>query len=240
MPDFSERSSELELMDAPDIPAHEIRVTLDELAVINSLLGGYGPSLAGVRSLLPRDCRRVRLLDVGTGGGDIPRRIVQWAERRGIDATVVGIDLSEPTIEYARRTNEGRSGLEFRRVDVRELDPDESFDIVHSALTLHHFDDEGAVDVLRKMDSLARWGLVVNDLHRHPMAYHSIRGLTRLLSRSRLIRSDAPLSVLRAFTRSELARLISRAGLPRARITWRWAFRWQIIIPKSGERDGTG
>lgn len=234
MPDFSERSSELELMDAPDLPVDEISATLDELAVINSVLGGYGPSVGGVRSLLPRGCRRVRILDVGTGGGDIPRRIARWAERRGIDATVVGIDLSEPTVEYSRRKSEGRTGLEFRCADVRDLRPGERFDIVHAALTLHHFDDESAVDVLRTMGSLARWGVVINDLHRHPVAYHSIRWLTRLLSRSRLIRSDAPLSVLRAFRRGELVRLVARAGLPPARITWRWAFRWQVIISKSG------
>ncbi len=232
MPDFTQRSSELELMDAPDISADEMRVTLDELTVINSVLGGYAPSLDGIRSLLPDGCRRVRILDVGTGAGDTPRRIVRWATRRGIEATVVGVDLSGPTVESAREKGKRHQGLEFRCIDVRHLRVEEPFDIVHTALTLHHFDDESAVSVLRTMDSLARWGIVINDLQRHPVAYHSIAWLSRCLSRSRLIRNDAPLSVLRAFTREELAGLVARAGLPPARITWRWAFRWQVIVPK--------
>ena len=232
MPDFTRRSSELELMDAPDIPADEMRVTLDELAVINSVLGGYAPSLDGICSLLPDGCRRVRILDVGTGGGDTPRHIVQWATRHGIDATVVGVDLSLPAIEYAREKGKGYQGLEYRCIDVRRLRVEEPFDIVHTALTLHHFDDENAVSVLRTIYSLARWGIVINDLQRHPVAYHSIAWLARCLSKSRLIKNDAPLSVLRAFTREELAGLVAGAGLPSARITWRWAFRWQVIVSK--------
>ena len=241
MPDFSQRSTELELMDAPGVPADEMRVTLDELAVINLLLGGYAPSLGGIHSLVPSGCRRVRILDVGSGGGDTARRIVRWAARRGLDATVVGVDLSAPTVEYAREKGAGHRGLEFRCLDVHELRVEDPFDIVHAALTLHHFDDESAVRVLRTMSSLARWGIVINDLQRHPIAYHSIAWLTRCLSRSRLIRNDAPLSVLRAFSRRELERLIARAGIPAARISWRWAFRWQVIIPtREGSHESGG
>ena len=237
MPDFTRRSTELEIMDAPDIAPDEIRITLEELELINSTLGGYAPSLRGLDWLLPDSCRRVRILDVGTGGGDTPRRMVRWAKRRGIEASVHGIDLSTPTVEYARERARGQPNLEFQCIDVYDLRVDEPFDVVHAALTLHHFNDDGAAKVLRKMYSLSRWGVVINDLQRHQLAYHSIVWLTRLFSKSRLIRNDAPLSVLRAFTRGELARLVAAAELPLARIAWHWAFRWLVVIPKVDSHD---
>ena len=236
MPDFTKRSSQIEIMDDPDLPWDDIAATLDELAFINSTLGGYTPSLRGIDSLLPDGCQRVRILDVGTGGGDAPRRMLRWANRRGIEAEVYGIDVSAPTVEYAREKSPGQPNLEYHCIDVDDLKVDEPFDVVHAGLTLHHFDNQDAVRVLRKMYALARWGIVINDLHRHPLAYYSILWLTRFFSKSRMIKNDAPLSVLRAFTREELLRLVADAGLPTAQIVWRWAFRWQVVVPNPTAR----
>lgn len=75
-------------------------------------------------------------------------------------------------------------------------------------------------------------GIVINDLHRHPFAYHSIKILTRLFSKSSMVKYDAPLSVQRAFTKKELVRLMENAGIEHYKIKWKWAFRWQIVIMK--------
>ena len=93
MPDFTQRSSELELMDAPDIPADEIRVTLDELTVINSVLGGYAPSLDGISSLLPDGCRRVRILDVARLGFALQDSLEHKEDRRAGHVPVVAQSL---------------------------------------------------------------------------------------------------------------------------------------------------
>ena len=223
------RSHQPELMDAPDIPAEELWRTLDELALINRWLGGYRPSIAGLRKLLPAGCSRFRLLDVGCGGGDVAKRVHAWATRNRLDARILGIDLQPAAVAYARRQSADLGGLEFSEQDLFELPDEPTFDVVHAALVLHHFDAASLPRALRKMFGLARWGVVVNDLHRHPIAYHSIALLTRLLSRSRLIRNDAPLSVKRAFRRGELLELGAEAGLPPASIRWHWAFRWQAV-----------
>jgi hypothetical protein len=73
-------------------------------------------------------------------------------------------------------------------------------------------------------------GIVVNDLHRHWLAYHAIKILTRLFSKSAMVKYDAPLSVLRGFTRGELADILKKAGIVQYTLKWKWAFRWQIII----------
>ncbi len=81
------------------------------------------------------------------------------------------------------------------------------------------------------MRSKARTGFFINDLHRHPLAYYSIRWLTGLFSRSYLVKNDAPLSVRRGFSRSELKSLLEAAGITNYSIRWRWAFRWLVIVP---------
>ena len=232
MPSFVARSNDLELMDVHRIGGDELRRTLDELEVINRLLGGYPASLDGILSLLPPGTREFSLLDVGTGGGDLGRRLLSWAARRGLRVHVRAIDLSPPTIEHARAASRNNSRLQFQVISLFDLSDDERFDIVHGALFLHHCNGEAAGEALRKMHALGRWGVVINDLHRHPLAYYSIKLLTRLLARSRLIRNDAPLSVLRAFRREELRRMVRDQGLPTPEIRWRWAFRWQMVIPR--------
>ncbi len=232
MPDFSCRTRELELMDDPSISADEMHATLDELAFINRTLGGYRPSLIGLKRLLPKDCSQLRILDVGTGGGDTPHVIQRWAKRRGIDTVIVGIDLSATAVGYARAKWDRLEGVSFEQIDVFDLESQQPFDVVHSALTLHHFEAERLTPLLKKMYNLSRLGMIVNDLQRHPLAYHSIRALTRCFSRSRLIRHDAPLSVLRAFHKADLVEAFEAAGLPAPHISWHWAFRWLAVLSK--------
>ena len=75
-----------------------------------------------------------------------------------------------------------------------------------------------------------RIAVVINDLHRHPLAYYGIRWLTRLLRGSYLVQHDAPLSVARAFTRRDWQRLLAAAGITHYALRWRWAFRWQVVV----------
>jgi len=76
----------------------------------------------------------------------------------------------------------------------------------------------------------AKVGFIMNDLHRHPLAYYSIAVLTRLFSRSYLVKNDAKLSVLRGFKREELKKLIPHSPFFRWKLSWCWAFRWLLII----------
>jgi hypothetical protein len=107
----------------------------------------------------------------------------------------------------------------------------EQFDIITATLFLHHFKEEELIQLLKTWKQQARLGIVINDLHRHPFAYYSIKALTSLFSRSAMVKFDAPLSVLRGFTRDEWLFLLKNAGISKYTLRWRWAFRWQIIIP---------
>lgn len=228
---FEARSEALELMDDPALDPGELAETLAQLAVINERLGGHAATLAGLARLVPPGPRELDVLDVGCGGGDTARAVVEWARRRGQVARVRGIDLSSETVACARRACAGTPGLEFAAADLFDL-PARRYDVVHAALVLHHLPDDTAARALARMFELSRLGIVINDLHRHPAAYHAIKAAAALARANRLIRHDGPLSVLRAFRRRDLEELARRGGLPAPEISWRWAFRWLMTARK--------
>jgi len=221
-----ERRYDAELMDAPDADEVELFTVYHELDVINRRLGGHKVSIDGVKRLVSDG--HLDVLDVGAGGGDFGRVLAEWARRRKRSLQYRGIELSEVAVRYARQHSTTYPELRFDVQDLHGL-PDDAHDVVHMALTLHHFDDEAAVGMLRAMGRVARRGLVVNDLHRHVVAYAGIKGLTKLLSKSRFVRNDGPLSVNRAFSRAELERLCERAHLEIIQLRWAPMFRWLLV-----------
>lgn len=227
LPDLTRRSRQAEMMDAPDVDPDALDHAMRHLEIVNRTLNGYGPSLAGIRHLHPPGQKDFSLLDVGCGSGDTLRRIARWSRRQGLTAHLTGIELSKQSAERAAAASKDYPEITISHQDIYAIPAVPQFDIVHSALVLHHFSrDDDVVNVLRQMGQIARLGVIVNDLHRHPLAYHSIRLLTRTFSQSSILQNDAPLSVARAFTRSELKYLAASAGLQGVNVQWHWAFRW--------------
>jgi len=205
----------LELLDRP-APLADLRECLDDVARLNGLFGGRLVTLAHVRRLLrhvPRD-RPATVLDLGTGGADIPRALVRWARRAGRPIRVFALDRDAATLEVARRVARPYPEIVLLRADALALPlRPRSVDVVISALTLHHLEPAAARAYLEAMDRTGRVGLVVNDLVRSRPAYAGVWLATRLLARNRMSRHDGPLSVLRAYTPREVRALCASAGL---------------------------
>jgi 2-polyprenyl-3-methyl-5-hydroxy-6-metoxy-1,4-benzoquinol methylase len=216
-------------MDDPAVLEAALTKALGTIGRINRRLGAYPPSLAGLAALAP-DSDPIRVLDVGTGGGDVARRMLEWGHRTGRRVEVTGIDLTRAAVDEARRVAGDLAGAEFLRADLFDLDPSKRFDVVHACQVLHHFSDADAVRALARMYALARRGVVINDLHRHPLAWAGIRLWTRLFTDDAMVRYDGPLSVLRGFTRAELVRLCRAAELPEPELVWHRWFRWRMMI----------
>jgi SAM-dependent methyltransferase len=226
---FKRRSHEPELLDDLSIVGSELDRTLVELRRVNKYLGGASATLAALTPMmLKRQAKSYRLLDIGAGSGDLPASIVRWARKRGIDVHIVAADINPYTCAHARRYLADFPEIEVVVADVFHLPfADRTFDYVHSAMFTHHFVQEECVEIVKIMHAKARRGLIINDLHRHPAAYYSIKLLTRLFSRSRLVKNDAPVSVLRSFRPADVEELKHKSGVP-LQYRWRWAFRWVI------------
>lgn len=213
-------------MDAPGIDRAELWRNLEELDTINRWLGGHRVTLGGLEQLLPPGDRVWRVVDVGCGGGDTLSAIAAWARRSGRRVELTGVDLKPECLEFAARSCEGL-GARFICEDYRLVEGD--WDVVTTSLFCHHLSDAQLLEFLRWSRRSARVGLLINDLHRHPLAWLGIRVLTTALSGSRLVRNDGPVSVLRAFKRSELEAALREAGWSQARVRWAWAFRYQVL-----------
>ncbi len=233
LPDFSKRSARLELLDDLSIDGEELEDTLRQVEQINVLSRGPTISLAGLECLLPDGLDQLSVLDVGTGSGDIPRRIADWAEKKPFSVAIKGIDLSHTTIRYARRRTTRDERLEFELKNLFDLPDDEQYDLVHASLVLHHFPGDEAARALDKMYRLSRYGVIINDLQRHPVPWLGLRLALPIFSRNRLVKNDGPLSVLRGFTRRELMRLARGVGVSQPSVAWEFPFRWLLLCPKS-------
>ncbi len=230
MPSFATRSYQKELLDRDDIPFQAIRRNMQELDFINRHLGGHDITLDGIVALIKDNAvfnKTLDIVEIGCGGGDNLRAVKEWAAYIKLPVKLSGVDINEECIAYAVR-QERNKGIQFYHSDYRLVELEQKPDIVFSSLFCHHFKDEELVEQLRWMNTNSEVGFFINDLHRHPLAYYSIKFLTAIFSRSYLVRNDAPLSVRRGFTRADWQTLFQKAGLTNYRCTWRWAFRWLI------------
>jgi SAM-dependent methyltransferase len=206
---FAERSHEAELMDGADYTSAEMIENLADLRRVNRYLGGQR---ALTRHLFPMiealGRRRVSLLDVGSGSADIPERIVSWARGRGIEVECVALDLNEIIAVEARRRTAIYPEIGVVRADALNLPfEDCSFDFALASLFMHHLESPQAARLIKSLARVARVAFIINDLRRAPLAYYSIKLLTRIFTRNRLVRNDSAVSVLRGFTERDIAEI---------------------------------
>ena len=233
--DFSLRSYRKELLDRDDIPFADIKQNMKELDIINANLGGHKITLRGLRALLQkigdimiRDGESILILEIGCGGGDNLRVIKSYCQKKMIKVKLHGVDINPNCIDFAKSRRENQ-GIEFTTSDYRLLSLACKPDIIFCSLFCHHFDDEEVVRIFKWMKNNSKLGFFINDLHRHPVAYYSIKWLTKIFSNSYLVKNDAPLSVLRGFKRNELERMLEQSCTTNAKTSWQWAFRWLIV-----------
>lgn len=233
------RSYEPELMDGDGTTDEELADGLRDIERINRWLGGIASLRRPLEALVQRDgLRAFTLLDVGTGGGDVPRALVAFARRRGIDARAAGLDLDPRIVRYARL----RGASAGERVDLLNLlcadgfrlpFRDASIDFVTSSLMFHHFPEAAAARLLAELARVARRAVVVNDLARHRVPWAVIT-LLGALAGSPMVRHDGPLSVLRGWRAPELLALADAAGLGgRARVQELFPYRLVLVAERN-------
>ena len=212
---FRQRSYELENIDKGTYTPEEYEGCLVELRRVNEWLG----DAKVLRETLFKDIERAgvkcfSVLDVGAGSGELLRVTANWTRETDRKACLVGLELNGRSA--AAILDESTVFPEISSVQGNGFVlpfSDNSFDYVIQSLTLHHFDDEGAVEILREMGRVATHGIFVIDLHRNPMAYYFYTTLGHLILHNRLLREDGALSILKSFKPAEMEVLGRQAGL---------------------------
>jgi SAM-dependent methyltransferase len=205
-----------ELLDGPLDDRRALIGNLRDLARVNRRLGGVGLSARAIDALAPGRSS-IDILDVGTGGADIPLALIERGQATGRIVRVTGIDSRPEVLEAAAQADRrvmATGELALHVADGGALPfPDGAFDVVHASLLVHHLEPDAARSTLVEMARVARLGVVLNDLVRGRAAWIGAWALSRLATRNAFTRNDAPLSVRRAYTVAELTALLAAAGV---------------------------
>ncbi len=229
---FKNRSYQKELLDAEHIPKQLLWQNLKELEFINTYLGGHQITRNALQHLLSffKQKSTVTVADIGCGGGDSLKALHHWFDSKKIKAQIIGIDLKPDCIEYATNNCKDIGQILLLCDDFRNVfSTHQKIDIVHASLFCHHFTEKEIIDFIKICKAFGAI-FIINDLERNAIAYFSIQWLTKLFSRSPLVKHDAPLSVLRGFKKTEWKAILAEAQINNYSLKNKWAFRHQLII----------
>ena len=232
--DTTYRSKEIEIMDDLDMSGDLLIDGLDNIATINHWLGGNALTISGVFDMLKDTAkdRVISIVDLGCGNGDMLRALSKVGKKRGYQLKLTGIDANQHTVDYAIELSHDFKEIEYIKQDVLSIDFDLiNYDIALCTLFLHHFENSTALELVKSLVKKAKIGVIINDLHRNPIAYYLFKFIT-LFEKNEMTKKDGLTSILRGFKREELEAFAKKINC-KSRIKWRWAFRYQWLLSKS-------
>jgi 2-polyprenyl-3-methyl-5-hydroxy-6-metoxy-1,4-benzoquinol methylase len=210
--------SEPELMDQADLidgkPSPELERDLANLRWLNRYFGAVSLLhffLNRWFSKHPSTAPKLRILDLATGEGDLPREMIRWCRTRKISVEIDAVELNPATLFVAKAQSSDFPEIQFHQGDILTWG-EGPWDLVLCSLALHHFSEADAILVLRNARRLSSRHLLVADLNRSFSGMVGIWLLTALLLREPMSVHDARLSIRRAFSFRELGELALAAG----------------------------
>lgn len=227
------RTKQPEIMDDFDMKGDILKDALDKIARINQLLGGNKITVQGVKNILeqnPPD-KKITIVDVGCGNGDMLRTLADYLEEIGINAKFIGIDANKFTVDYAKELSIHYPNIKYYCNDIFDQWFEQlEYDIVLCTLTLHHFKDDEINKLLKVFKANAKKGIVINDLQRSSVSYRLFQLLCFVFRLNDMSREDGLVSILRGFKKPELEKFSRKLHAKNYSIQWKWAFRYQWII----------
>ena len=233
---FPPRNLRDELLDLDEAPYEEVRDSLSDVATINHYLSGYRVLLHHAEKFLKEHNldRPFTVLDAATGSADQPVALANLARAMEVPIKITAIDLNAKMLKMAKEITSEYPEICLVQCNILTLPfKDNGFDLAINNLSLHHFSWANAVAIIKAIYKSARLGFLINDLHRSRIAHAVIFLLTRIFTRNRLTRYDAPVSVMNAFTPSEFCELAIEAGVEPFEIHRHFPYRIAFLGKKS-------
>ncbi|OYV40661.1 MAG: hypothetical protein B7Z81_01825 [Acidocella sp. 20-61-6] len=227
--DLSARSDLPELMDADDLPVADYNQCLSDLASVNRITLTHHATIGfleqATKSWMPG--AKISVLDVAFGHGDLLRTISKWAAKRGFIAELAGVDLNPRSAVAAQAATLPGQNITYYTSDVFAFTPATQPDFIVTSQFTHHLPDADVIRMLIWMETTARRGWHIADLHRHFIAYYGFRVLCRLFGWHKIVCYDGTISIARSFRRADWARYLAAANIV-AQIRWHPLFRYGV------------
>ncbi|HEY9776153.1 MAG TPA: methyltransferase domain-containing protein [Planktothrix sp.] len=227
------RMREAELMDDPNLDEHKHVEALRSLARLNAVSSSASILWQAIRRMARRrKLNKLRILDIATGGGDLPVQLIRYAENDGIELQILAVDKSPTALTFGRNLAKQHSleaQIDFAELDVFVDDLPADYDVITCSLFIHHLDPEQAISLFNKMRLAAKRLVVVNDLLRSQLSYRLVWLGARLLSQSPVVRFDSTASVRAAFTTEEMRDMAMQSGMSNCAVTYRFPCR-QLLV----------
>ncbi|MBI1883477.1 MAG: methyltransferase domain-containing protein [Chlamydiae bacterium] len=226
------QSHDPEWMDGDDYTEEDLEKTLKNLQWINCWLGGTRVILKNLeREIQKRGLKKFSILDVGTGSGDIPIQIIKWARKNPYQVSILALDKNPRMVKMAKRNAALYPEISVQIQDVFDLkESEQKFDFCISSLFLHHLSPDQAIPILKKMLSLSRCGVLINDLLRAWIPYGFYQILSGVMCFHAMTRNDGAISILRAFTVQELKTLMKSNGFKNYEVRRHFPYRLSLWI----------
>jgi ubiquinone/menaquinone biosynthesis C-methylase UbiE len=229
------RTKQTEIIDDLYLGGEEMKELLTDLKKVNKWLGGNWIIINGINKIIENSSKKepITVLDVGCGDGEMLRQISRFAEKKGYNYQLIGVDANEFIISEAIERSTDFKNISFRQLNVFSEELSEiNFDIALCTLFLHHLTDSEIIKTLNRLHEKAKVGVVVNDLQRSWLAFWLFKIVVSLFLKTKIAKHDGLVSVARGFRRVELLDFAKQIKNSDSLIEWRWAFRYQWILIK--------
>lgn len=223
---LQQRHLQPEEMDLPTLDGAEHIRALRGLERVHWLTDSVGILWRPLARLAATSKAPLRVLDLASGGGDIPRRLCRRAARHRLALEFAGCDFSPRAVDYAQaRADRESVPVRYFPLDVLNAPLPSDYDVLMCSFFLHHLTEDQATTLLRRMATAARRLVLIHDLARGVGGFVLAYLGTRMLSRSKVVHEDGCKSVEGAFTIEEMRRLAASAGMMGAQVEPRFPFR---------------
>ena len=207
-------------MDDLRLAPPELERALKSLSRMHLLsMSSFSLSRAIIR-LIDSENRVVRILDLGSGRGDVLCATARHLRHSGIRLCALGTDMNPQSVRIANKyATEHNSDVRFECATASDALRANEFDIAISSLFMHHCSESQLLELFAIIREKATIGMVMSDLTRSALGYALTWAATHALSTSHVVRYDGLASVEAAFTRGELETLATKAGLSQSSVS---------------------
>lgn len=209
------RSSVAELMDSADCDTPMLLRTVSQFKYINHYLCGIRPLLK--RTLISHMKSLGRnsftVIDLGSGGADIPAWLYRSALKQSIRLVIYCIDNNRSIASFAAENCKDIDGIDIVVGDIFDVLTEYEADYVVANHFLHHLSDLDIVRLLKVINTKSKYGFLINDLVRSRVSLVLFYLICTFFFRKSFTLVDGIRSISKGFVAEELKNYSKLAGI---------------------------